>query len=92
MLIIQTYSVINSLLIPDTAYNSIAVCYHNISKPKKINGRIFASKKLKKYFCLRIWRVLTLSIPTYESLNIAVLRLSFYPTFNYTLLELMKKK
>nr|DAY78797.1 MAG TPA: hypothetical protein [Caudoviricetes sp.] len=32
----------------------MAECYRNTSKPRKLNGRIFASEKLKKYFCLRI--------------------------------------
>jgi hypothetical protein len=47
------------------------------STNQKLNGRIFASKKLKKYFCLRSWRVLTLSIPTYESLNITSIKALF---------------
>lgn len=51
--------------------------YRNTSKPRKLNGRIFASEKLKKYFCLRTWRVLTLSIPTYEGLNIASVKALF---------------
>ena len=55
----------------------MAECYRNTSKPRKLNGRIFASKNLKKYFCLRIWGILTLSVPTYESLNITSIKALF---------------